>query len=95
MGSDGQTPGSTLDRVRRALNGDFEMSNRSTPAKAVVTSDSKKSTLENDEEWKTPRKDGYPDSSPRSHAMKWLKSEEALLTFLTKFVENFIKNLMD
>ena len=64
-----QTPqSSTLHRLRNVL----EMSNRTTPAE----SQSKQS----DTEWKTPSKGGYPENSPRSHAMKWLKSEEALLT---------------
>ena len=62
-----QTPkSSTLHRLRSVL----EMSNRTTPAE----SQSKQS----DVEWKTPSKGGYPENSPRSHAMKWLKSEEAL-----------------
>ena len=72
-----QTPqSSTLHRLRNVL----EMSNRTTPAE----SQSKQSETE----WKTPNKGGYPEHSPRSNAMKWLKSEEAFLTFLLKFHEN-------
>ena len=67
-----QTPqSSTLHRLRNVL----EMSNRTTPAE----SQSKQSETE----WKTPNKGGYPEHSPRSNAMKWLKSEEAFLTFST------------
>ena len=63
-----QTPqSSTLHRLRNVL----EMSNRTTPAER-----------NSDVEWKTPSKGGYPENSPRSHAMKWLKSEEALLTVM-------------
>ena len=69
-----QTPqSSTLHRLRNVL----EMSNRTTPAE----SQSKQSETE----WKTPNKGGYPEHSPRSNAMKWLKSEEAFLTHLSKF----------
>ena len=50
------------------------MSNRTTPAE----SQSKQSETE----WKTPNKGGYPEHSPRSNAMKWLKSEEAFLTVM-------------
>ena len=65
-----QTPESTkLNQLRRVL----ELSNRTTPAER-----------NSDVEWKTPSKGGYPENSPRSHAMKWLKSEEALLTNLAK-----------
>ena len=64
-----QTPqSSTLHRLRNV----HEMSNRTTPAE----SQSKQSETE----WKTPNKGGYPEHSPRSNAMKWLKSEEAFLT---------------
>ena len=75
-----EPPVSQIDRVRRALSPDFAMSNNSTPA----TDQMKKSTSVSEEEWKTPRKEGYPDQSPRSSARKWLKSEEALLTFRGK-----------
>ena len=61
-----QTPESTkLNQLRRVL----ELSNRTTPAER-----------NSDVEWKTPSKGGYPENSPRSHAMKWLESEEAFLT---------------
>ena len=77
------TPNSAMmARLRRALNSEFEMSNRTTPAE----NQSSKQSPESDEMWKTPRKGGYPESSPRSHAMKWMKSEEALLTKFAKFV---------
>ena len=66
-----QTPESTkLNQLRRVL----ELSNRTTPAER-----------NSDVEWKTPSKGGYPENSPRSHAMKLLKSEQALLTSLSKF----------
>ena len=68
-----EPPVSQIDRVRRALSPDFAMSNNSTPA----TDQMKKSTSVSEEEWKTPRKEGYPDQIPRSSARKWLKSEEA------------------
>ena len=70
-----QTPkSSTLHRLRSVL----EMSNISTPAE----SQSKKSAVE----WKTPSKGGYPENNPRSYTMKWLKSEEALLTVMSVLV---------
>ena len=70
-----QTPESTkLNQLRRVL----ELSNRTTPAER-----------NSDVEWKTPSKGGYPENSPRSHAMKWLKSEEALLTKKRKNSKNF------
>ena len=75
-----ESPVTQIARVRRALSPDFAMSNNSTPA----TDQMKKSTSVSEEEWKTPRKEGYPDQSPRSSARKWLKSEEALLTNLCK-----------
>ena len=84
-----EPPVSQIDRVRRALSPDFAMSNNSTPA----TDQMKKSTSVSEEEWKTPRKEGYPDQSPRSSARKWLKSEEALLTNSGKNLEKFRKNL--
>ena len=65
-----QTPESTkLNQLRRVL----ELSNRTTPAEK-----------NSDVEWKTPSKGGYPENAPRSHAMKWSKSEETLLTFFWK-----------
>ena len=79
-----EPPVSQIDRVRRALSPDFAMSNNSTPA----TDQMKKSTSVSEEEWKTPRKEGYPDQSPRSSARKWLKSEEALLTNFAKKAAN-------
>ena len=83
-----QTPqSSTLHRLRNVL----EMSNRTTPAE----SQSKQSETE----WKTPNKGGYPEHSPRSNAMKWLKSEEALITFAKsgkiRFFEKFRKTLAE
>ena len=63
-----QTPEFTkLNQLRRVL----ELSNRTTPAER-----------NSEVEWKTPSKGGYPEHSPRSHAMKWLESEEAFLTLL-------------
>ncbi len=60
------------------------MSNGTTPA----GNQSSKPSPENDEMWKTPRKGGYPESSPRSHPMKWIKFEEALLTEFAKIRED-------
>ena len=70
-----------LALLRRALNTEFEMSNRTTPPASGI----EHSSAGHDEDWKTPRKEGYPDHSPRSSAIKWLKSEEAFLTFKTIF----------
>ena len=75
-----QTPESTkLNQLRRVL----ELSNRTTPAER-----------NSDVEWKTPSKGGYPENSPRSHAMKWLKSEEALLTSSVEVTNNIVKTLL-
>ena len=74
-----ESPVTQIARVRRALSPDFAMSNNSTPA----TDQMKKSTSISEEDWKTPRKEGYPDQSPRSSARKWLKSGEALLTVMS------------
>ena len=84
-----ESPVTQIARVRRALSPDFAMSNNSTPA----TDQMKKSTSVSEEEWKTPRKEGYPDQSPRSSARKWLKSEEALLTHFGKIPKRIGKNL--